>query len=59
MLQGKGPRLASPFPLAATTSVTVQLVKNREAGPECWGVSFPAPGKTSGPVRLEFADEVP
>jgi len=58
-LHAKGANLPSPFPVADTTSVTVQLVKNPGAGSECWSATFPAPAKTSGPVKLKLADRVP
>lgn len=48
---------AMPFPLAHASALTVQLIKNRGAGQECFESVFPAPAKQHTASR--FLAQVP
>jgi hypothetical protein len=57
-VKGKGSRLVPPaLPLAQTTRVTVQMVKNTESGSECWEAVFP-PEALSSDIT-QFRDKLP
>lgn len=55
LVKAKG--AAMPFPLAHTSALTVQLIKNRGAGQECFETVFPAPAKQNTDSR--FLAQVP
>lgn len=55
--QAKGAALQPPIPIAANSTVTVQLVKDAASGPECWESVFTAPAIRSDGGR--FADRLP
>jgi len=57
-IKGKGAATDATLPdlpLAHTTEVTVQLIKNPGAGPECWAASLPAPAKKNDSLRFSAA----
>jgi len=57
LFKGKGAALPAPLPLAQSTAVTVQLVKNLGSGSECWESVFtPAAIKSDA---TQFKDKLP
>jgi len=56
-LKAKGRQLALPLPMSPNGTVTVQLVKNRSAGLECWTSRFRQPARHS--TQHRFDDSFP
>jgi hypothetical protein len=56
LFAGKGANLDPLLPVPLGSLVTVQLVKNPGAGPECWEAIFPAPAVNS---TKQFKDAIP
>jgi hypothetical protein len=56
-VKGKGNFVADPFPIADTTAVTVQFVRNPGPGVTCWGGILPAPPQKNDGSK--FGDKAP
>ena len=52
MVKGKGANLSAALPLAYSTAVTVQLVKDVSIDNECWESAFDAAGAINDTARF-------